>query len=332
MNNDAEIYQWLKDLAEHGYYADRQICIALEDWWQSCQGPLIAEGFPGTGKSRLGILVAKIKQASFYRLPCMEDVGRREALYTWNKVLQKFYMKQALKDAQKRGQPLSDPKTVIYRRETILPGALVQALQDPNKNVVLLIDELDKAPRNKAFEAMLLEFLEESAITIPETGERITPASGVPPRTFITSNAGTNGQVDSLSIPVLRRGRYLWLPEATRLRQYLILKQEVPHLSDSVVREIALFLDLLMVQRQIGLEKHITISEAIMWARALQRRRVNKLTDTVIVETLFALSKNTEDSNRLCGNARYLLSLVDKQMGVFIKELSVAGVGLNEAA
>lgn len=44
---------------------------------------------------------------------------------------------------------------------------------------------------------MLLEYLEESTISVPETGETLVSTCGTPPHTIITSNAGNGGLVAS---------------------------------------------------------------------------------------------------------------------------------------
>ncbi len=55
-----------------------------------------------------------------------------------------------------------------------------KAKEELEQNKVLLINELDKIPQGQAFEALLLEYLEENASSISETSEKIESDSGKP--------------------------------------------------------------------------------------------------------------------------------------------------------
>ena len=167
--------------------------------------------------------VAAAKGAPLYRLECYKSIGKREALYCWDERLQEIELKRQVECF---GDLPEDAASVIYQSRMMVPGVLTRALRNPHPDVFVLINELDKIPDQEAFEALLLEYLDEHAITVHETGERIGPASERPPHTVITSNAGVNGSSlrDSLSYPVLRRGKYVYLPEADRDRRYAILR------------------------------------------------------------------------------------------------------------
>jgi MoxR-like ATPase len=202
--------------------------------------------------------------APLYRLECYKSIGRREALYDWDERLQEIELKRWV---EKNGELPETAARIIYHPQMMIPGVLTRALRDPHPDVFVLINELDKIPGQEAFDALLLEYLDEHTITLLETGERILPAAQKPPHTIITSNAGVAGASlrDSLSYPVLRRGRYVYLPEADSARQYAILRQAAPSLDHAVLRDIVLF-----VQRASDweLEKPIALSETIMWARS----------------------------------------------------------------
>jgi MoxR-like ATPase len=182
-------------------------------------------------------------------------------------------------------------------------------LRDSHSHVFVLINELDKIPGQEAFEALLLEYLDEHAITLLETGERIEPAAQKPPHTIITSNAGVVGASlrDSFSYPVLRRGRYIYLPEADSARQYAILRQAAPSLNHTVLRDMVLFVERASAWK---LERPIALSETIMWARSLEWLAVTELTEQVVYSSLSDLAKSREDADRLRSATKYLLQYV----------------------
>jgi len=133
--------------------------------------------------------VARVKGASFYHLQCHKFLGASEILYSCNETPQGI----AVNRRSEEGGIPDDGYAIIYDERMMVRGKLAQALSDPHEDVVLLIDELDKIPADEALEALLLEFPEEHAITVAETNMRLRSASGKPPRTITTWNAGVAG-------------------------------------------------------------------------------------------------------------------------------------------
>ncbi len=72
----------------------------------------------------------------------------------------------------------------LFSRRFLLRRPLLEALEsDGSRPVVLLIDEIDRA--DDEFEAFLLEFLSDFAVTIPELGTITAPRR---PIVLLTSN------------------------------------------------------------------------------------------------------------------------------------------------
>jgi len=256
--------------------------------------------------------------ASFYRLQCYKSIGKTESLYDWDKNIQGVLVQEAAKNNLLG----SDINKIIYQKNAMVLGVLAQSLMDEEdiddeyrdvvepRDVIVLIDELDKIPSEEAFEGLLLEFLEEAAITVPELNARITPKSGKRPHVVITSNAGRGGLKESLSHPVLRRGRYIYLPEPDPARQFCILEEAAPRLDKDVLRDAVAFT--YWAKKLVRFEKPIALSEVIMWARTLEMCKVKQLSRNVVEATIAELAKRERDKTVLLAATSRLLKIIHK--------------------
>ncbi len=326
-----EVRAWRGLLAKENHFIDDDVALTVANWWDYNQGQLTLEGPPGGGKTQLAIKIAKAKAAPLHRLQCFKDLGKRQALYDWDTNIQAVITQTSIKN----GQVPDDINEIIYTQKAMVRGILTRVLLDPNPDKVLVIDELDKIPQEQAFEALLLEYLEENAISVPETGERIVSASGKPPHTIITSNAGNGGLVASLSQPVLRRGAYLYVPEPSLSLRQVILENNAPKLTKEFIRCCVLFTD--QLNRVVRFVKRIAISEIIMWVGKLQLadelHSVKELNGEIIGLTIFELVKNTGDRKRALDATKRVLTWIQTQKHKPLAQLDKElGYSVNDEA
>lgn len=301
-----DVVWWMQHLEMVDHYVEPETALTIANWWDDRRGPLILEGPPGGGKTSLAKKIAELMGVPFYRLQCYKSIGKGETLYDWDKNVQGVLVQKA--DAN---DSLGDEvNKVIYKKEAMVLGILTQALEDADEDVIVLIDELDKIPNEEAFEGLLLEFLEEATINVPELNTFIRARAGKPPHIIITSNAGRGGLKESLSHPVLRRGRYVYLPEPDPGRQFCILEQAAPNLAKTVIRDIVAFTH--WAKKLVRFEKPIALSEVIMWARTLEMCKVKELTASVIDATVAELAKREKDTVRLLAAKNRLLKIIHK--------------------
>lgn len=128
--------------------------------------PLLLEGEPGVGKTTAAKTLAVVLDTTLIRLQCYEGLTANEALYDWN------YQRQLLsiRLAEARGKGISDiSEADLYTEAYLVDRPILRCVRHRGPTPpVLLIDEIDRA--DDEFEALLLEFLGESAVTVPELG------------------------------------------------------------------------------------------------------------------------------------------------------------------
>ena len=208
-------------LAAQGYLADRPLALAVH-LAVVLESPLLLEGEAGVGKTEVARALSAALGARLIRLQCHEGID------------------------------------VHHARRFLLRRPLLEALEsDPAVPVVLLIDEIDRA--DDEFEAFLLEFLSDFAVTIPELG---TISARRKPVVILTSNR-TRELHDALK----RRCLYHWIDYPNAERERSIVHARLPGVSERVAARVVEAVGKL--REQGDLYKLPGVGETIVWARAL---------------------------------------------------------------
>lgn len=205
--------------------------------------PLLLEGAPGVGKTEAAKVLAGVLGCDLVRLQCYEGIDAAHALYEWN------YQRQllAIRQAGERDIDIYDDRFLIAR-------PLLQVLRAPTERL-LLIDEIDRSDHE--FEALLLEFLSDFQITIPERG---TIAASARPIVVLTSN-----RTRELAEALRRRCVYHWIAYPDAEREAAIIMARAAGVAEATAAAVAAAVRDI---RARPLAKPPGISEAVEWANA----------------------------------------------------------------
>jgi MoxR-like ATPase len=239
--------------------------------------PLLLEGEPGVGKTTAAKAMAAALQAPLLRLQCYEGLTSSEALYEWN------YQRQLLsiRLAESRGQTLADAD--LFTEEFLQERPILAAVRYRGPTPpVLLIDEIDRA--DDEFEALLLEFLGEASVTVPELG---TFNAERRPIVVLTSNRSRD-----LHDALRRRCLYHWIDFPAGPRVAEILRRVVPNADDALIGDVTRFVGQV---RTLDLDKPAGLAETIDWLSALVALGAADLVGSGVAATLGTLAKTPDD-------------------------------------
>src|SRR5207248_1357927 len=235
-------------LAGQGYLADRGLATAVF-LAATLEQPLLLEGEAGVGKTEVARALSGALGARLIRLQCHEGIDVHHALYDWD------YPRQLLALRAAEG---GVDEGELFSRRFLLRRPLLDALEaEADEPVVLLIDEIDRA--DDEFEAFLLEFLADFAVTIPELGT-ITAARR--PVVILTSNR-TRELHDALK----RRCLYHWIDYPDPARERAIVHARIPGVPEAVATRVVAAIGRL--RDQGDLYKLPGVGETLVWAQAL---------------------------------------------------------------
>jgi MoxR-like ATPase len=235
-------------LLQASYLPDRGLATVLYLALQ-VRKPLLLEGEAGVGKTEAAKAIAQALGTRLIRLQCYEGLDVNHAVYEWNYTRQLLHIRAA----QEGGQVGEDE---LFGERFLIRRPLLEAISAPEP-VVLLIDEIDRA--DDEFEAFLLEFLSDFAVTIPELG---TVSAINRPVVVLTSNR-TRELHDALK----RRCLYQWIDYPTPEREREIVHARIPSVPDEIAARVVMAVSRL---RSHGdLYKLPGVGETLVWAQAL---------------------------------------------------------------
>lgn len=265
----------LRRLDTHDYLADPGLATALF-LALALERPLLLEGEPGVGKTELAKVMSVVLGRPLIRLQCYYGIDIKSAVYDWNYARQMLHIRLAESELSP-----SEMEDDIYSSDFLVKRPLLTAISS-QPAPVLLIDEVDRT--DEAFEALLLEFLGERQVSIPEIG---TFAAKELPLVILTSNR-TRDIHDALR----RRCLYYWIDYPEPGRELAILMRRHPDLGQDFLRQVVAFVGEL---RRQPLVKRPGLAESLEWLNALSALTTRELSLSVVENTLGLLLKYYDD-------------------------------------
>jgi len=252
--------------------------------------PLLVTGEPGTGKTQLGFSVAWELDLG---LPLVFETKStsiaRDLFYTFDNI-------QRFQASHVQGADI-DPRGFVHFNA--LGIAIMQTLDDPPLRALVLIDEIDKAPRD--FSNDMLSEIENLYFRIPEAGnDEIRANPDYRPIVIITSNSEK-----SLPDAFLRRCIFYHIPFPDEARLEEIVLSRVPSITPDATSLLAEVLEFFGVLRSehTGLRKRPGTAELIGWTTALVASGANpgaslRSQAEIGARTLSVIAKHPEDQER----------------------------------
>jgi MoxR-like ATPase len=254
--------------------------------------PLLVAGEPGCGKTELGYAVARrLGIGSLYYFSTKSSSEARELFYTYDAV-GRFREAQLSATNPKNARPAVAGDFIRYQAlgraildvhprkdvEVLLKGRGHAELPDQPRRSVVIIDEIDKAPRD--FTNDLLREIEDLSFEVPELGNRGSERSGTPSASDISTDLrpiiiATSNEESQMPDAFLRRCVFLAIefPEPVVLNEILDLHLGAPVEGDAAGKITrAALLTLFASLRTTAMQKSPGIAELIDAGRVMAAR------------------------------------------------------------
>lgn len=267
--------------------------------------PILIEGPAGVGKTEIAKALRDAFNLELVRVQCYEGLDYSKTLYEWDYPKQMLTI-NALQSVIKEdvsGLSLDESintfgkSTNFFDDRFLLERPLLKSINGTGKKI-LLIDELDKS--DEEFEALLLEFLAEFSVTIPEY-KTIECPDDQKPIVILTSNSQR-----ALSEALKRRCAYLYIDYPTEQLEANIIEKKAKVDKDFSVKVANAVAKIRSLDR---VKQKPSISESIIWAESLMMNLniedFNKENKEDVDLTLNMLLKNKKDIE-IVKNSSYL--------------------------
>ncbi|MBM5817977.1 MAG: AAA family ATPase [Cyanobacteria bacterium K_Offshore_surface_m2_239] len=266
--------------------------------------PLLLTGEPGSGKSRFAYALAHEFGLGEPEVFEVKSNSQAQTLFYHYDALRRY------QDFQSRVRPEESP-VIDYLTINALGRAIINSLSEEElpeefrplacpggpRHSVVLIDEIDKAPRD--FPNDVLAELEDLYFRIPELGQmRLKANPELRPLVVLTSNSERN-----LPDAFLRRCVYYNIPFPSRDKLEKVVSRQIkafPATSPLLRDAIDLFV---FLREKAGLDKKPATAELLLWLLALrsllgegaEARRLGAAQKQVLVRSLSSLIKTADD-------------------------------------
>ncbi len=261
--------------------------------------PLLIEGEPGTGKTELPLHYAESMKLDLHVYPVGSKSNVEQFVARFDHVKYLRDSQIEILNAQREEKGLDSKLSTGGRNPEMLAdyvakGPAARAYGSPNS--VLLIDEIDKAPRE--FPNDLLYALSHRKFIMPESGEEVSVSEEEMPAIVITSNR-------EQELPTAFKGRciyhYIHFPDKEVMQQ--IIDKHYPQLDEKVVK---VALDVFYHLRRLGLERAPTTREILNWLKyvreASPQDAVRKIEGLEGIGALIKTQADMERVHRMLGS------------------------------
>lgn len=290
-----------KQVDPAGYLMDQPLVDAVNVALLLSQ-PLLVTGEPGTGKTQLAYRVAwELGLREPLRFDTKSGSSARDVLYRYN-TLRRFHAANTNSGSQENldylsYEPLGKAIVLSRKREDVQKFLPLNFRHTGRTRSVVLIDEIDKAPRD--FPNDLLLEVDALRFRIPELDmdEEIEADPSLRPVLVLTSNSEQN-----LPDAFLRRCIYYHIPLPDRTRLAEIVRSRLPDISPAQANSPLLdsALDFFLEVRELDLRKPPSTAELLNWLQTLEQygvRQDRKVSDDPepLEKSLSTLAKTQED-------------------------------------